>query len=86
MYVMLTNAEKTRENRLRRALDRRGYRLEKSRARDPYSLTYGGYQIVDIHIGGLVAGWGNAERGYALDLDEVEKWVSETCDGDAEDC
>jgi hypothetical protein len=66
--------EKTRENRLRRALDRQGYRLLKSRARDPQSLTYGGYQIIDLQHGGVVAGSGNVDRGYALDLDDVERW------------
>lgn len=68
---------KVRENRLRRALDRQGYRLMKSRARDPRDLTYGGYQIVDHEVGGVAAGWGNANRGYALDLDGVEDWVKQ---------
>jgi len=68
---------KVRENRLRRKLDRMGYRLTKSRVRDPDALTYGGYQIEDIQTGGVVAGWGNANRGYALDLDEVEVWIRE---------
>lgn len=62
---------------MRRMLDRRGYRLLKSRSRDPDALTYGGYQIVDIQIGGVVAGWGNANRGYAMDLDDVEDWLKE---------
>jgi hypothetical protein len=70
------SAEKVRENRLRRALDRQGYRLMKSPARDPRSLTFGGYQIVDIEHGGVVAGWGNANRGYALNLDEAERWAT----------
>jgi hypothetical protein len=43
----------------------------------PDALTHGGYHIVDVKIGGLVAGWGNAGRGYALDLDGVEDWVKE---------
>jgi hypothetical protein len=67
--------DKVRENRLRRALDRQGYRLLKSRARDPRDLSYGGYQIVDHQRGGVVAGSGNANRGYALDLDAVEQWT-----------
>jgi hypothetical protein len=53
-----------------------GYRLVKSRARDPRNLTFGRYQIVDPEAGGVVAGWGNANRGHALELDVVEKWVS----------
>ena len=71
----VTNAEKIRENRLRRTLDRQGYRLMKSRARDPRGLTYGGYQIVDPTTGGIAAGWGNANRGYGLRLDDVERWA-----------
>ena len=71
----MTPAEKTHENRLRRALDRQGYRLEKSRARDPRDLTFGGYQIIDTATGGVTAGWGNANRGYAFDLDDVERWA-----------
>jgi hypothetical protein len=68
--------QKVRENRLRRKLGRMGYVLTKSRARDPDALTYGGYQIVDGQSGALVAGWGNAERGYALDLDDAEAWIA----------
>jgi hypothetical protein len=49
----------------------------KSRARDPRSLTYGGYQIVNIQTGGVDAGWGNANRGFAMTLDEVEEWEGE---------
>jgi hypothetical protein len=47
----------------------------KSRARDPRGLTYGGYQIVDPTTGGIAAGWGNANRGYGLHLDDVERWA-----------
>jgi hypothetical protein len=68
-------ADKVRENRLRRKLDRMGYRLEKSRARDPDAITYGGFQIIDHQAGGVVAGWGNANRGFAFTLDDVERWV-----------
>jgi hypothetical protein len=73
----VTDKEKVRENRLRRALDRQGYRLLKSRARDPRDLTYGGYQIVGHEDGGTHAGWGNAGRGYSLDLDAVEEWTNQ---------
>lgn len=71
---MTTN--KAHENRIRRAADRQGLRLEKSRARDPRSLTYGGYQLVDLETGGVVFGYGNAGRGYAADLGEVEEYLS----------
>jgi hypothetical protein len=36
----------------------------KSRARDPYDITFGGYQIVNIRTNGLAGGHGNAGRGY----------------------
>ena len=71
----MADTDKVRENRLRREVGRQGYVLVKSRARDPRDLTHGGYQIVHPAHGGLVAGWGNANRGYALDLDDVEEWT-----------
>ena len=74
--MALNQSAKVRENRLRRMLDRRGYRLLKSYARDPHDITFGGYQIVDIATGGVVAGSGNVSRGYALGLDEVEAWIT----------
>ena len=70
-------SDKVREDRCRRKLARMGYQLMKSRARDPDALTYGGYQIIDPEINGLVAGLGNANRGYAFDLDDVEEWIKE---------
>jgi hypothetical protein len=38
------------ENRLRDTLKRRGYRLEKSRRRDPHALTFGRYWIIGERI------------------------------------
>ncbi len=72
----ITPAEKVLENRLRRKLQRMGYCLMKSRARDPHDLTFGGYQVVDIRSNGLAAGHGNAGRGYALSLDGVQDWIT----------
>jgi hypothetical protein len=45
---------KIRENRLRRAADRAGYQLMKSRSRDPHAVDYGLYALVDIKTGGAV--------------------------------
>lgn len=70
-------SDKVREALCRRQLDRMGYKLMKSRARDPNALTYGGYQIIDVETTGLAAGWGNAERGYAFDLDHVVEWTAD---------
>jgi len=67
---------KVRENRLRRMADRRGYRLDKSRARDPQALTYGGYQLINLEHGGCDCGWGNAGRGYAATLDDIEEFLT----------
>jgi hypothetical protein len=43
----MTPAEKIRENRLRRAAERQGLTLRKSRARDPLSLFYGRWWASD---------------------------------------
>jgi hypothetical protein len=70
----LTDTEyKVLENRLRRAADRQGLRLEKSRARDPRSHTYGTYQLVDPYINSLVAG--STNFGYGLDLEDVARYL-----------
>jgi hypothetical protein len=68
--------EKVQENRLRRMADRQGYRLLKSRARDPRDLTFGGYQLINLQTGGCDFGWGNANRGYAASLDDIETWLT----------
>ena len=43
-----------RENRLRRAADRQGLRLLKSRSRDPRAIDYGLFALVDVRHGGAV--------------------------------
>jgi hypothetical protein len=57
-------AEKTQEIRVRRMLDRQGYKLSKSRRRDPKALDYGTFTI---------------SRGAAQftvgSLDEAEQWA-----------
>jgi len=58
---MVTN--KSRENRARRVAERRGFRLEKSRRRDPRSVGYGQYQLIDpstganVFLGGFGSRW-----------------------------
>ena len=69
--------EKVRENRLRRKLDRMGYRLVKARRRDPDAIDYGKYIITDIASGVAVAGSSADGRWYELDLDDVEQWIAE---------
>jgi hypothetical protein len=68
---------KVLENRLRRMADRQGYRLQRSRARDPRDLTYGGYQLINLESGGVDFGWGNANRGYAASLKDVEEYLTQ---------
>lgn len=65
--------EKIRENRLRRRAQRQGFRLMKSRRRDPQALDYGTYMLVDASTSGVVASAGN--NGFGLDLDGVEEWL-----------
>ena len=47
-----------------------------SGVRDPRALTYGGYQLVDVTTSGVVCGYGNANRGFASDLDEIEEYLT----------
>ena len=47
--------DKSRENRARRIAERRGFRLEKSRRRDPRSVGYGQYQLIDASTGANVS-------------------------------
>jgi hypothetical protein len=47
-YMMATNEERTRENRARRVAERRGYRLEKTRRRDPQAIDYGTFYLISI--------------------------------------
>jgi hypothetical protein len=58
------------EIKLRRAAARQGLMLQKHRARDPYHLLYGTYQLVDASTNDVV--WAaDHEQGYGLDLSEV---------------
>ncbi len=70
---------KVRENRLRRMADRQGLALRKSPRRDPRALGYGTYMLVEptspksynmVVSGGL-------PDGYGLDLDEIERALTE---------
>lgn len=52
--------------------DRQGFRLERSRRRDPRALDYGGYQLVDV-IGGTIIFGETYGRGYGATLDQIEE-------------
>jgi hypothetical protein len=60
------SGQKVRENRLRAAVARQGYRLVKSRRRDPKAVDHGRYYITDA-----------SDRRVAdlPDLDAVDRWV-----------
>jgi hypothetical protein len=68
---------KTREARLRRAAERQGMILRRSRRRDPRALTYGRYWIVAT--GGVIgAGSSQGEVGDppGMSMDEVETYLA----------
>jgi hypothetical protein len=68
------DTDKIRENRLRRAAQRQGLQLQKSRRRDTRAYDWGTYQLVDPYTNTLVAYGGRS--GYGLSLDEIEEALS----------
>jgi hypothetical protein len=69
--------DKTYENRLRRQVERRGYKLQKIRRHDPTAWDYGTYQIVDTYTNTVVyTDYSVAGRGYGLSLEDVETWLA----------
>ena len=63
--------DKIRENRLRRAAQRQGLRLTKSRRRDYRAVDYETYGLITVDGGVLVAG--DPNHGYGLTLDQIER-------------
>jgi hypothetical protein len=63
-------AEKVRENRLRRMAARQGLKLTRSRRRDPRALDYGLYWLTDTRTNALVS----PEAG--LDIDATERFLT----------
>jgi len=61
----ITNEEKVRENRLRRAVARQGWTLVKIRRRDPRAIDYGKFLLMPPRGSG---------RG-PLTIEQVEAWV-----------
>jgi hypothetical protein len=67
MLRVMDTAERVRENRLREAVARQGYRLSRSRRRDPRAVDYGRYTITN----------GTATPVAELpNLDAVEAWTN----------
>jgi len=68
---------KTQENLIRRKLARMGYRLVKSRRRDPDALDYGCYEVVDVRTNFAVFGLGPVMGLPSASLEEVKEWIEE---------
>lgn len=64
---------KVLENKYRRAAERQGFRLAKSRVRDPRAVGHGTYQLVDNSTNTLVAS--GTQSGYGLDLNDIGKFL-----------
>lgn len=64
-----------RENKLRRAADRQGLRLSKSRSRDPRAVDFGLYALIDAQSGGTVHPMLANRWPHALTLDDVESYL-----------
>jgi hypothetical protein len=65
-------SDKVRENRARRAAERQGLMLMKSRRRDPMALDFNTWMLVDGRTGRKVL---HRRRAYGVTLDEVEAWL-----------
>jgi hypothetical protein len=71
----VSSVDKTRETRLRRAADRQGLRLERSRRRDPRAVDYDRYWLVDLATGDVVVGASPIGRPN-WSLNQVEAWLA----------
>lgn len=66
---------KAEEARLRRAANRRGLILRKSRRRDHAAVGYGLYALLDIETGGAIHPHGPVSP-FWLTLDDVRQWLA----------
>jgi hypothetical protein len=65
-----------RENWLRRAVARQGYRLVKSRSRDPHAVDFGLYAVIEPTTGGTVNPSIAGRWICSWGLDDVEEWLA----------
>lgn len=72
---MTSEADKVRENRLRRAAERQGLQLVKSRRRDPRAMDYGTYMLTDPATNTVVVGTAATGRSEWT-LDDVEDYLT----------
>lgn len=75
----MNTPENSREIRLRRAAQRQGLSLHKSRTRDPRALGYGLFHLADAEYR-IVAG--GDYSGYSMSLDAVEVYLADAQDFD----
>jgi hypothetical protein len=68
-------AEKVLENLLRRVAVRRGYKLVKSRRRDPNAIDFGGYMVVDARTNAVL--FGGSPTPFVASLDDVKDFFDE---------
>lgn len=67
---MQTTAEKVRENAARRRAERQGVKLEKVRRRDPQSIDYGRFRVLNPRTSAVVLG-----APFGVVLADVERWL-----------
>jgi hypothetical protein len=70
----MSDDDKVRENQLRRAGQRQGLTLAKSRRRHPPATDYGTYMLVDARTNMFVAS--GSQSGYVISLDAAENELS----------
>lgn len=78
--VMTDQDRKVLENRLRRAADRQGLTLEKSRLRDPRAIGFGTFRLVDQQTGKVVLS-DDPRSGYGVGLHDVARHLYGASDG-----
>ena len=79
---MTDNEFKVRENRVRRAVARRGFALEKARRKDPQAWDFATYHVIDPRARVVIV-YGHDPRGaFGMTLDDVEQWLADTAKGE----
>lgn len=86
MTATTTTSDKVRENRLRRAAERRGMVLIKSRRRDPQATDFGRFALLEENLYFVLGGNGigqftsyeamKNEGIYTATLDDVERFLN----------
>jgi len=72
LKAMSPSDYKVLDNKMRRMVQRRGYRLSRSRVRDPGAIGYGVYWIINPKYNLIEAG--DPQNG--MTLSEVEQWLA----------